>query len=148
MILLIGLLFLVLFTFLIAAASGMVYMLLDIPSFMIILVPLIFFLVITKSGKTITNYIKSSFKKNYEYSIAELESISMAAKHSAKITLATGFFGFIIGIIGMLMRLDDPQTIGPMLAVGLLTMLYSIGVGFFVMFPLYVWAENRKLNHS
>ena len=144
MILLIGLLFLVVFTLLIGAFSGTVYMFLDLASIIIVLVPLIFFLVITKSGKTITGYIKSSFMKNYEYSKAELESISMVARHSVKITIATGCFGFIIGIIGMLMQLDDPQKIGPMLAVGLLTMLYSIGVGFFVMYPLCVWAENRK----
>ena len=144
MILLIGLLFIVIFTLLIGAVIGMAYMVINLPSIIIVLAPLIYFLVITKSGNIITDYIKSSFKKNYKYCKAELESISMAARHSVRITLATGCFGFIIGIIGMLMRLDDPQTIGPMLAVALLTMLYSIGIGFFVIFPLYVWAENRK----
>ena len=143
MILLIGLLFSVLFTLVIGAISGMIYAFIDLLSVTIVLIPLIFFLVSTKSCKIITEYMISSFKKNYEYSNAELESIVRVAKHSIRITLATGWFGFIIGIIGMLHRLDDPHTIGPMLAVGLLTVLYSIGVGFFMLFPLQVWAENR-----
>ena len=144
MILFIGLLFLVIFTLLIGTLSGMVYALLDLASIIIVLAPLIFFLAVTKSDRIITGYIKSSFKKNYEYGIAELDSISMAARHSVRITLATGCFGFLIGIIGMLMGLDDPQSLGPTLAVALLIMLFSIGIGFFVMFPLHVWAENRK----
>ena len=61
MILLIGLLFLVVFTFFAGAASGTVYMFLDIASIAIILVPLIFFLIITESAKPIAHYIKSSF---------------------------------------------------------------------------------------
>ena len=143
MILFIGLLFLVLFTVFSGTMVNTVLMFIDAPSLILILVPLMFFLLVTKDGSVLTGYIKSSFKKNYEYGKYELESIAKASKNAIKITLAAGAFSFLVGLIAVFGNLDDPRRIGPALAVSLISSLYSIGISFFVFCPVQVWAENK-----
>ena len=143
MLLIIGFLFAVLFTALMGAMQAMVVFFINVPSLMLIIIPLAFFLWASKSGAVIAGYIRSSFKKDYEYSKAELESIAAVARHIIKLVLAMGGFGFMFGLVALLTRLDTPEQFGVSLAVSLITILYSIAIGFFVFFPVQVWAENK-----
>ena len=115
----------------------------DLPSVLFILIPLIFFMIVTKSGKIIRKYIKSSFVKEYTYTKIELNSISTAIKNIVKFLLASGGFFFIFGIMTSLVFLDRPEMLGPNVAVSLLTLFYAFTIGFFVFFPTQAWAENK-----
>ena len=143
MILFAGLLFTILYTAFVGLIGGELAWYIDAASFFFVLVPLIFFLFITKNGKSIYGYIKSSFRKDYVFSEGELEIIARAAGNAMRIILAAGGFSSLIGLVITLRRLDDPQILGPYLSVMITSLLYSIGLAYFVFFPLKVWAEKK-----
>jgi flagellar motor component MotA len=129
----------------IAILTGVVAVFLDLPSLLLILVPLLFFCCVTKSGKILGAYINASFKKEHAYTKAELEAFSAASKNTIKFILAVGAFGFMTGLIATLAYLGSPEYLGPNLAVSLITVTYAIAISCFVFFPVQAWAEN-KLN--
>jgi flagellar motor component MotA len=116
----------------------------DLPSALLIFICLFFFFSTSKSGSIIGRYIKSSFKKNYNYTRTELVSLSAAIKNTIKFTLATGVFGFFTGAIGAL-SVATKEELGPNVAVSLITVFYAIIVSYIIFFPVQAWAEN-KLN--
>ena len=117
--------------------------LVDLPSALLTLVFLFFFLIASKSGRIIGRYIKSSFKKNYNYSRAELVSLSVAIKNTIKFSLGTGGFGFLVGLIATLMFLEKKEMLGPNIAISLITVFYAIIVSYIIFFPVQAWAENK-----
>jgi flagellar motor component MotA len=126
-----------------SAGTASVLIFADFPSILLILVPLLFFLFVTKSGKIIGMYCRASFSKNYMYTTAELTGISRAAKNTIKFIMSMGGFGFFTGLIAVLRYLEKPEALGPNLAISLMTVLYAITISFFIFFPLQAWAENR-----
>ena len=145
MLLIIGFLFMVFILVIVGALSGAVVIFIDLPSALLILVPLLFFFFTSKSGKILGKYIKTSFKKEYIYTGTELEAFSVAVKNTIKFTLAVGGFGFMTGLIVTLAHLGMPDELTPNLAVSLIVLTYSIAISCFVFFPVQAWAEN-KLN--
>ena len=143
MILFTGILFTILYIAFVAVIGGELAWYIDAASLVFVLAPLAYFLLITKNGKSICCYVKSSFTKNYAYVKGELDSIAGAAKNAMKVTLAAGGVSFLIGLMIILRRLDDPQTLGVYFSVMLVSLLYSLGISFFVFFPLQAWAENK-----
>ena len=146
MLLFIGTLFAVLFTVFIWAVDGGLYQYLNLPSMFVILVPLLFFLCVSKSGRVLIGYIKTSFKKNHEYGQAELKSIATAVKNTMKIIHAAGGFGFILGFIAILASFSTPEMLGHSLSVSLIAVFYSIITSYFIFFPLRAWAENKMIS--
>ena len=143
MLLLTGFLFMV---FIFAAlgilvGSGLAYM--DLPSVLLILMALFFFFFTSKSGSIIGRYFRTSFRKEHTYTRAELASLAAALKNTTRFTLAVGGFGFVFGMLGSLINLENRQMLGPNIAVSLLTLLYAIAIGVFIFFPVQAWAENR-----
>ena len=57
--------------------------------------------------------------------------------------VAGGIIGTLIGAIIMLINLDDIQAIGPGLAMGLLTILYGLILGYGVCLPMQMRLEDR-----
>jgi len=146
MLIIIGFLFSVLISAFVSLPMGMSGLaFIDMPSALLTLIFLFFFFFTSKSGSIISRYIKSSFKKNYNYTRTELVSLSTAVKNTIKFTLGTGGFGFLTGFIACLMFLDKKEMLGPNIAVSLITVFYSILVSFVIFFPVQAWAEN-KLN--
>jgi flagellar motor component MotA len=123
--------------------SGVTTIFIDLPSALLILLTLFFFFFTTKSGTILGKYIKTSFKKEYNYSRVELTAISTAVKNTIKFILAVGGFGFMSGLIATLAFIGSMDKIGPNLAVSLMTLTYSITTSFFVFFPVQAWAENK-----
>ena len=64
-------------------------------------------------------------------------SSSKWPKALAQFLPAAGFVGVLIGIIGMLQNMSDPKSIGPAMAISLLTLLYcnAVSVGIKLAFP-------------
>jgi hypothetical protein len=143
MLLIIGFLFMVFIFAVVGALSGLLKIFIDLPSILLILVPLLFFIFTSKSGNILGNYIKASFKKEYTYTEIELAAFSVAAKNTIKFILAVGGFGFVSGLLACLVNLDNKEMLGPSLALSLLAFLYAIAVSVFIFLPTQAWAENK-----
>lgn len=61
---------------------------------------------------------------------------------------AMGMIGTLIGLVQMLRTLDDPSTIGPAMAVALLTTFYGALVGFVLCNPIAEKLERRSQEES
>ncbi|MGR6860968.1 flagellar motor protein PomA [Aliivibrio salmonicida] len=57
---------------------------------------------------------------------------------------AMGMIGTLIGLVGMLSNMDDPKSIGPAMAVALLTTLYGSVISNMIAFPIAQKLELRK----
>ena len=140
-----------LFMIIIFVASGiltqMLTFFLDLPSILLIVVPLLFFLISSKSGSNIGKYIVTSFKRNHTYTKTELVGLSISIKNTIRFLLSVGGFGFLFGLIASLAHIGSLDRFGPNLAISLLTLTYSITISFFIFFPLQAWSEN-KLNST
>ena len=144
MLLIVGFLFMVFFFVGLSLILGMLLIhIVDTPMALIIIVPLIFFLILTKSGSVIGRYIKTSFIKEHTYTGSELTGIILAVKNTIKFILGTSGVGFLFGVIAMLRNLENREYLGPNFAVALFTVLYSISISFIVFFPTQAWAENK-----
>ena len=116
--------------------------------FMIFIMILVFFFCVTKSGGILGGYIKSSFRKNHRYSVTELEGISRSAKNTIKMIFAAGWFAFLTALIVMLGNLNFDYPDAAMafqhgLGISLTSPFYAVVMGYFIFFPLHVWAENK-----
>jgi len=143
MLIIIGFLFSVLVSWFVSLPMGISgTSFIDVPSALLTLVFLFFFFFTSKSGSIISRYIKSSFKKEYNYTRAELVSLSTAIKNTIKFALTTGGFGFLAGAISSL-AVASREKLGPNIAVSLITVFYSIIVSYIIFFPVQAWAENK-----
>jgi flagellar motor component MotA len=143
MLLIFGFLFTVFVFAVVIIVSGFFHALVNFPSALLILVPLIFFLFTSKSGSIIGKYVVTSFKINYKHTRAELEGLYVAIKNTVKFILATGGFSCITFAIVSLGHIGNPERLGPNLAISLTSLIYSIAVSYFVFFPTQAWAENK-----
>ncbi len=92
--------------------------------------------------------------------IMQNEMLATAARHSQGVTVlyraadvapAMGLIGTLVGLVQMLGRLEDPATIGPSMAVALLTTFYGAVLANMVFTPLAtklekIAADERSLN--
>ena len=78
---------------------------------------------------------------------AEIERHKRSAsitRRASEIAPAMGLIGTLIGLVMMLADLENPETIGPAMAVALLTTFYGAILGTIVMAPLAVKLEKRS----
>ncbi len=80
------------------------------------------------------------------YSLLELKNIIGAVDAAQKLTIYAALFAIIISGVLLMGRLDDPNTIGPNLAVCFLDGLYAVIIEFLLL-PLRLNAE-RKMNEE
>ena len=82
---------------------------------------------------------------------AELErhkrSISVT-RRASEIAPAMGLIGTLVGLVQMLADLENPDAIGPAMAVALLTTFYGAILGTIVMAPLAVKLEKRSQDEA
>ena len=79
--------------------------------------------------------------------IANVQRSSVAVKvlrRGAEFAPAMGLIGTLIGLVTMLGNLDDPSTIGPSMAVALLTTFYGALLANLVFLPLAAKLENNS----
>ncbi len=86
--------------------------------------------------------------------ILETEMVSIEARHKGNIGLwqdiasmgpAWGMIGTLVGLINMLQALDDPSSIGPSMAVALITTLYGSMMANWICTPV---ASKLKVNND
>ena len=73
--------------------------------------------------------------KENPFSLFELKRIRQACQLTQRSLPLAGVLGTLVGLVGMLTRLDDPTKIGPAVAVAMLTTIYAI-VFLFVILPI------------
>lgn len=85
----------------------------------------------------------------------ELEALKERHKRSASITRrasevapAMGLIGTLVGLVQMLADLENPETIGPAMAVALLTTFYGAILGTVIMAPLSVKLEKNSADEA
>ena len=127
--------------------TGSIMMYFDFISLSSLLVSLLYFHWIS-DDHALGNYIRASFTKNYEYSAMELDDISRSAKSSLIVSLGTSGFLSVTTIIAILHNIDNLEMLSANLSVGLSGLLYALGIGFFIFYPLKIWAERKKHNLS
>jgi len=69
-------------------------------------------------------------------------------KFMAATAPAFGMIGTLIGLVQMLMKLDDPSMIGPAMAVALLTTLYGAILAFLIFGPIASKLENITVEET
>ena len=105
---------------------------------------------IQRSLQLVVDGVESETIKDY----MNMEIENMEARHATGISLfktlgaeypAWGMIGTMIGLIIMLKNLDDPSTIGPSMAVSLITTFYGCVLANFICIPL---AEKLQRNND
>ena len=76
------------------------------------------------------------------------QDIKDAVELIASVTPAFGMIGTIIGLVGLLSKLDDPSTIGPNMAIALITTFYGAVAANLVLIPLAKKLEERSNQES
>lgn len=69
-------------------------------------------------------------------------------RRAAEVAPAMGLIGTLIGLVQMLSMLDDPNSIGPSMAVALITTFYGAMLGTVVLSPLAVKLELNSENEA
>lgn len=83
------------------------------------------------------------------FSTATIQTKSVdLLRRAAEVAPAMGLIGTLIGLVQMLGNLSDPSTIGPAMAVALLTTFYGAILAHMVLVPLASKAERNSHNES
>ncbi|MDZ7784025.1 MAG: flagellar motor protein PomA [Halioglobus sp.] len=67
---------------------------------------------------------------------------------AGEVAPAMGMIGTLIGLVQMLANMDDPKSIGPAMAVALLTTLYGAMLGNMIMLPIADKLNLRKIEEG
>ncbi len=115
----------------------------DLPSLLLIAMVLFPGLIIMGAWKDFTKSFSVGIKP---FSLLELKNIIEAVNAAQKLTIYGALFAIIISGVLLMGRLDDPSTIGPNLAVCVLSGFYAVIIEFLLL-PLRMNAE-RKMNEE
>ncbi len=102
------------------------YRFFDIPSFIMVTGIILLMLLFTKMIKPFFQAFKYFYKMDDSVSKQELDMSLLAVKLAITTSAISGIFVMTISIITLLYNMDTPLTIGPTLACGCLSILYSV----------------------
>ncbi len=83
-----------------------------------------------------------------EATLSRHHTSSNILRKASDIAPAMGLIGTLIGLVQMLGNLEDPATIGPAMAIALLTTLYGAMLSFMVFLPLASKLERNSHNEA
>jgi chemotaxis protein MotA len=99
------------------------------------------------------NYIVDGIPPEEAENMLQQEMLAVQERHNksvavlykaAELAPAMGLIGTLIGLVQMLGNLDDPSSIGPAMAVALLTTLYGAMISYMVLSPLATKLERNS----
>ena len=115
----------------------------DAPSIAIVCGVIVFGLL--ASGKNVLNgivYVSTLlFEKKTD--LASLKEAQNTLEEAGRLAIAGGIIGVLIGLVHILMNLEDPAALGPAMAMCLLTALYGTFFKYILFRPLACIAEDR-----
>ena len=92
--------------------------------------------------------IENSLRNELDMMKSRHESAAMGWRSWADIAPAMGMIGTLIGLVGMLSAMDDPKSIGPAMAVALLTTLYGAFIANVIAKPIAEKLENYSQDEA
>jgi chemotaxis protein MotA len=96
--------------------------------------------------------VRSTLETDIKLTAGRHEMGASIFKTIGDVAPAMGMIGTLVGLVAMLSNMDDPKSIGPAMAVALLTTLYGAIVANMMALPvcakLQLRAEEEKLNRS
>jgi len=113
----------------------------DIPSLLLIALFLLILSVFTTRFKRCMSYYRAVFDTDAESSL--LKAASRYFMNFTLYTMGVGALGFLTGLIAMLANLEDKASVGPNLAVALITMLYAVILCLAVFIPFKLSLDAR-----
>ncbi|MEX1147623.1 MAG: MotA/TolQ/ExbB proton channel family protein [Sphingomonadales bacterium] len=81
-------------------------------------------------------------RETFALSTVQMNTINIL-RRAAEVSPAMGLIGTLVGLVKMLGTLDDPSTIGPAMAIALLTTFYGAMLAHMVFLPLASRAERN-----
>lgn len=89
-------------------------------------------------------FIKDSLERERDLSMERLQEGQRVFKALGDSAPAFGMVGTLVGLVQMLATMDDPATIGPSMAIALLTTLYGAVVANLVCLPIYEKLQAKQ----
>ena len=125
--------------------SGGIAKFLDLPS-------LLFIVVIPTIGTLLIGF-RGSFLSSFYAIWGEADSIVLDSaiafwRALKRCAIGYGCLGFMIGLVAMLASLDDVGSIGPNMAVSLISVLYGLLLGYLIVEPMMCSLETKKCRLS
>jgi chemotaxis protein MotA len=87
--------------------------------------------------------IEQLLKQEIDSSLHRQENAVKLLRRAADIAPAMGLIGTLVGLVQMLGKLEEPSTIGPSMALALLTTFYGAILGTVILTPLSTKLEKR-----
>jgi chemotaxis protein MotA len=84
-----------------------------------------------------TEFIKDSMERERDLTLERLEEGKRVFKALGDSAPAFGMIGTLVGLVQMLATMDDPSTIGPSMAIALLTTLYGALIANVICLPIH-----------
>lgn len=88
--------------------------------------------------------IEPLLKQEIDSTLTRQDQAVNLLRRAADIAPAMGLIGTLVGLVQMLGQLDDPSTIGPSMALALLTTFYGAILGTVILSPLATKLEKRS----
>ena len=88
--------------------------------------------------------IETLLSQEIDASMARHDKGSGILRRAAEVAPAMGLIGTLVGLVQMLSQLDDPASLGPAMAVALLTTFYGAILGTVILSPLADKLEKRS----
>ena len=111
------------------------------PSFLIVVCPALALILAAYDGKGLGLVFKAPFVRNMVKE--DIKKCIKIYKDLRIYLIVSGFVGAVIGSVLMLVNLEDPDALGPGLALAILTILYGLLFGYFICYPI-----QRRLEQS
>jgi chemotaxis protein MotA len=92
--------------------------------------------------------VENIMRKEINAILQRHETSTRILHKAAEIAPAMGLIGTLIGLVLMLGNLSDPTTIGPSMAVALLTTLYGAMLSYMVLTPLATKLERNTRDEA
>ncbi|MDR2797924.1 MAG: hypothetical protein LBB80_06240 [Treponema sp.] len=128
-------------TLTIYTSGGLVLFYLDIPSLIIVGICPFLFVSILFGFKEMVSSFSVSFKEDVEKGTL-LEALNFFSVYG-KTTWIAGFIAVLIGVIAMLVALEDKTALGPNMALALISMLYSGIIHVVIITPCIIFIKRR-----
>lgn len=122
-----------------AVAMGDLTVFIDIPSLIIVLGFPIGALIFARAG--IPSMFGAAF--DADASRVQLEAAARGWAQARTYAVVSGLIGTVIGFVIILKNLDDLSAVGPGAALGILTVLYGLILGYGICLPMQARLEDR-----
>lgn len=96
------------------------------PQTLFLVFGLSFFLLLGAHGKRFLSFIPESIKTLFFDPLEQNPEFAQIAMDGEKFSLASGTIGVVVGLVTLLGNLDDPSSIGPAMAMSLLSVIYGL----------------------